>query len=173
MPDAAVAQPSPEVAPLMLVCSGKKMFVVSSSFCCSQRRGWGLGWDVWAGSRNPAQELLGVTLGAFASREIGRSVPLLKPGTASPCGVVTENPNPFKQRKQKKPALFGGEERARSLWGCCRVASLPAGRAPTQPRAAPARGFFLPTSENDNLIKIDAMSRDLNAMPFKMRNEWK
>lgn len=96
MPVAAVAQPSPEVAPLMLVGSRKKMLAVSSSFCCRQRRGWGVGWDGWAVSRTAAQELLGVTLGAFASGEIGRSVPLPKPGTASPWGVVTDNPNPFK-----------------------------------------------------------------------------
>lgn len=96
MPDAAVTQPSPEVAPLMLVGSGKKILVVSSSFCCRQRWGWGLGWDGQAMSRNTAQELLGVTPGAFASREIGRSVPLPKSGTASPCEMVTENPKPFK-----------------------------------------------------------------------------
>lgn len=87
-----VAQPSPEAAPLMLAGSSIKPVCGFFFLLLQTALGWSLGWS------GREQELLGVILGALASSGIGRSVPLPKPGTASP-GAGHRNPNPFKGDK--------------------------------------------------------------------------
>lgn len=173
MPDAAVAQPSPGGCPFDAGLLREKNACGFFFLLLQPAPGLGSGLGRPGREQKCSSGAAGSHAGSF--RKQGNRQKRSSPQTGNSLSLWGghRKPKPFQTKETKKPALFGGDERTRSLWGCCRVASLPAGRVPTQPRAAPVRGFFLPTSENGNLIKIDARSRDLNAMSFKMRNEWK
>lgn len=148
----------------MLAGSSTRTLVVSS-FCCVQHWRQGLGWG------GPAQKCGSGAAGSHAGRSCkqGNRQERSSPQTGkslSPRGGPRK-PKPFpRPREQKSPRCL---ERAKGQASASLPRDIVAGWQGSG--AAPARGFFLPTSKTGDLTKINARSPDRDAMPFEMRNK--